>query len=438
MNSITDFKNLLEGGGGLLAGWLASLDQSIALTSNAGSVELPFQRWMKFKEAFSPAFVLEVLQGLPYEPTRCLDPFGGSGTTSLTCNMLGMEARTIEVNPFLADLIESKLTPLDPTEVALSIEAVIEYANDIVIDVEKELLGAPKTLCEPGVKGRFIYWRDACERILTIREAISHLTNLNVARLLRVLLGGILVETSNVVVNGKGRKYRKGWQERYVGPADVDRLWFSAVQNAVADLARYQERRSGLFELVRGDARQNIRRFKDVDIAIFSPPYPNSFDYTDVYNLELWMLGYFRSTIDNAAHRKQTLRSHVQTKFDWSAGECQSPILDSVVAALTERQEQLWNKAIPSMVSSYFDDMLQIFEETRKVMVPDSHIVAVIGDSQYAGVHIKTDDILEEILSERGFEVLEKRPVRAMRNSAQHGGVAMLDETALTVRFLGD
>jgi len=29
-----------------------------------------------------------------------------------------------------------------------------------------------------------------------------------------------------------------------------------------------------------------------VDAAIFSPPYPNSFDYTDVYNLELWVLGY--------------------------------------------------------------------------------------------------------------------------------------------------
>ena len=44
---------------------------------------------------------------------RCLDPFGGSGTTALACQFLGTEPITIEVNPFLADLIEAKLTDYD-------------------------------------------------------------------------------------------------------------------------------------------------------------------------------------------------------------------------------------------------------------------------------------------------------------------------------------
>ena len=32
------------------------------------------------------------------------------------------------------------------------------------------------------------------------------------------------------------------------------------------------------------------------DLAVFSPPYPNSFDYTDVYNVELWAMGYLRNS----------------------------------------------------------------------------------------------------------------------------------------------
>lgn len=48
------------------------------------------------------------------------------------------------------------------------------------------------------------------------------------------------------------------------------------------------------------------------DLAVFSPPYPNSFDYTDVYNIELWTLGYIRDAASNQRLRSATLSSHVQ------------------------------------------------------------------------------------------------------------------------------
>jgi hypothetical protein len=66
---------------------------------------------MKFKEAFSPKFVVDALASMPHTPRRCVDPFGGSGTTALTCSFLGIDSVSIEVNPFLADLIEAKLKP---------------------------------------------------------------------------------------------------------------------------------------------------------------------------------------------------------------------------------------------------------------------------------------------------------------------------------------
>src|ERR1051325_9700311 len=93
--------------------WLADHDREAPISSNQPSLRLPFQRWFKFKEAFSPRFIFDCVQSMGTPPRTCLDPFGGSGTTALTCQFLGIRPITIEVNPFLADLIEAKLCCYD-------------------------------------------------------------------------------------------------------------------------------------------------------------------------------------------------------------------------------------------------------------------------------------------------------------------------------------
>src|SRR5690348_3690978 len=94
------------------ADWLENRDLP-HLSTNAGAPGIAFQNWRKFKEAFAPELI-----GQAYEETssalgrpvlNAIDPFGGSGTTALACQFLGVYPTTIEVNPFLADLIEAKL-----------------------------------------------------------------------------------------------------------------------------------------------------------------------------------------------------------------------------------------------------------------------------------------------------------------------------------------
>src|SRR5260370_633916 len=89
--------------------WLANYDGGMPVSSNQPASQLPFQRWFKFKEAFSPRFILDCIQSMERAPRTCLDPFGGSGTTALTCQFLGIRPTTIEVSPFLCDLISAKL-----------------------------------------------------------------------------------------------------------------------------------------------------------------------------------------------------------------------------------------------------------------------------------------------------------------------------------------
>ena len=94
--------------------------------TNAGSPALPFQRWWRFKEAFAPEIVERALRETSGAVHHIADPFGGSGTTALAAQFLGIRPTTIEVNPFLVDLIEAKIATLDFEATTTAFGRVVE------------------------------------------------------------------------------------------------------------------------------------------------------------------------------------------------------------------------------------------------------------------------------------------------------------------------
>lgn len=397
-------------------------------STNQDTHDLPFQRWYRFKEAFAPRAVVEAFAKLDPAPSTCIDPFGGSGTTALTAQFLGVRPTTIEVNPFLADLIEAKLASYDAEALIKSYRRVVDCAAAIRADPLAELAQAPPTFVQPGVKGRWIYSVEVAERILAHRLAIDDLPDAAHARLLRVLLGSTLISLSNVVISGKGRRYRSGWERRVVSPNLVARLLEVAFLNAIEDIVRYGRRPCTQYTLLRGDARTALAEAPPADFALFSPPYPNSFDYTDIYNVELWMLGYLRSSLDNRSLRDATLRSHVQIRRDYQA-TTSSPLLDATLARLMERKADLWNQEIPDMVRAYFGDLSAVLTGLHKVLTARGSVMMVVGDSRYAGIPVDVGGIVVELAGDLGFELAGLSQMRSMRSSAQQGGTYDLSET---------
>mgnify|MGYP003667108246 CR=1 FL=1 len=395
-----------------------------AVGTNAGAPCLPFQGWRRFKEAFAPELVeqavRETRQDLGEELKGLLDPFGGSGTSALAAQFLGVKPTTIEVNPFLADLIEAKVTSYDLTKATARLGEVIdavaksEPASDIFAD-------APRTFVEPGVNGRFIFSKKVAQRLASYRNSIDKLPENNIRRLFSVILASVAIPVSNVVVSGKGRRYRRGAAANLGDPNQVDRLFLEGILAALHDLRRYENRKCRSYvELV--------------DVAVFSPPYPNSFDYTDVYNVELWLLGYLTGSASNRALREATLRSHVQIKRDMSVGESDSTILAKSVAALRENRGRLWNADIPEMIEAYFDDMRSVLRSVRLRLREAGRAYMVVGDSRYAGVDIPVAQILEQEAPALGYTVVRTTPFRSMRASPQQGGKPELAETLLVLR----
>jgi hypothetical protein len=400
--------------------------------TNAGAVALPFQEWRRFKEAFAPELIDQAVTETFGHINHIADPFGGSGTTALAGQFLGIQPTTIEVNPYLADLIEAKIAPLDVDAAAVAFGRVVERAGQETMAVAK-FPGAPATFVEPGVDGRFIFWRDVARRLVAYRDAINLERDPAIRRLFTVILASATVPASNIVVSGKGRRYRRGWQSRRSDPNAIDSWFRDGVLRALYDLRRFSDRKCREYRLLRGDARQLVGDIQALDLAVFSPPYPNSFDYTDVYNVELWALGYLDSRAKNTELRNRTLRSHVQIYRDMSSAGICSPLLQHTMQELESASAQLWNRHIPAMIGAYTADMAIVLNGLANKLRTKGRVYMVVGDSRYANIDVPIAAILAEVSPSLGLEPLRVEPCRSMRASPQQGGRQELAESLVVL-----
>jgi hypothetical protein len=417
---------LARAGGASFEAWTGGREAS-AMSTNAGADVLPFQRWHRFKEAFSPELIERAVRESPVPVRRLADPFGGSGTSALTCQFLGVHPVTIEVNPFLADLIAAKLATYHVPELLSALTRVARNATASRSRGAAMIRSLPKTFVEPGVKDRWLFDLPVLIQIARLRESIEAESNPLITRLFRVLLGGLMVGFSNVSVSGKGRRYRVNWQERRVDPSCVLPTFADAVAAAIVEIGACATRPGREGVVLHGDSRKLLETVGSVDQITCSPPYPNSFDYTDVYNLELWMLGYLTSFDDNRNLRQSTLASHVQVSREF-APPPRCPSLDETMQALLCAKESLWDPRIPAMVGAYFADLQGLMRTCATLLPPEGQAWFVVGDSQYAGIQVQVAKVLADLAPSVGLKVERITPFRSMRVSPQQSGRHQLSE----------
>jgi DNA modification methylase len=391
-----------------------------SLGTNDGAEPIAFQAWHKFKEAFPPELVVRAIGESPIQVRNCLDPFAGSGTTPLTCQFLGLDSTVIEVNPFLADVIRAKLAKYNVDELVSGLAQVRRRSRRRSVKGREFFNGVPHTFIQPGLGERWIFSADVADRLASILSAVQELPSDESQRFFRVLVGGLLTDVSNVTVSGKGRRYRRNWKDNAQEPDRVDQFFAERAGQAIRDVQTFCDRPAVGMTVICGDCRQ-VTLEEMFDLAVFSPPYPNSFDYTDVYNLELWMLGYLGSMEANRILRRSTLSSHVQLSRVYAPAPAGSSTLDSVLRRLTRRKEKLWDPRIPSMLGAYFADLVGVIDKVMKVLRPGAKVWMIVGDSRYAGVIVPVARIVTELAEGNGWTIHSAAPIRHMKSSAQQG-----------------
>jgi hypothetical protein len=272
-------------------------------------------------------------------------------------------------------------------------------------------------------------------------------------------LAAILEDMSGVMKDGRALRVRNGRRRRpnalspargAVNGSDVRSTllnqWLAMIEDCAAvTLAPGQY--AGV-ELHRGDARElgkvargasTLLKQRDVGLAVFSPPYLNCVDYTEVYKLELWVLGMVETQKDFRSLREGTLRSHPSIAFPErpSPFEGNAAVFD-VIASMSEfLEERLTRAPVGRMVGHYFQDMYEVFSQLEKVLAPGGSIACVVANSTFSRrtrteearqedwrMPILTDLLLARLAEAAGLKDVELWSARDLRPRNVKGGAA--------------
>lgn len=386
-----------------------------ALSNFNTNKEFPRHRWLEFKEGFSADLVRIAVDDCCKKRPRILDPFAGSGTTVVEAGRNGLDATGIEVNPFLFDVTVAKCHPRISNAHDLRFwraRFLEEPAGEMLSPLE-----GVSTFTETSKTTKWIFNTSVLRGYEFIRQALDGEKH-SWARAMKIALLSALMDSSNVRRDGKCVRYRKDWRKNGFTSSTL-RQRFAETSAAVMNDLLSDPFTAKCTNVVNGDARSELRRLPTAshDLVVTSPPYLNSFDYSDVYRPELFAGGYVKDNLQLRAVRHRTIRSHVQVERTF-ASTSTSLLLDPVLAELSSRSH--WNRKIPGMIASYFWDMKNILTQLYRIVRKTGSCWIVVSTSAYSGVQIPVDLVLADVGTQCGWKLRGVYVLRSLRASGQH------------------
>ncbi len=404
----------------------------------------PIHRWYPLVEGYSSDFVKNIIEEQEVKPTFCLDPFGGIGTTALSCYEMGIKCVSIEASPFFYDVANTKINFSN-----LSSNHFEKLINKIAISLSKgkSLVEHPKlqskTFFENSNREKWVFHQSASNGIFDIVRSIDKICkgeNEEYKKVFKISLATILQEVSNVFKNGKCLSYKKNWQEKRYEREEVHQLFLKHSKSVILeDLKNFALKDDDFYkenEIIFGDSRKKVKEISNgIDIVITSPPYLNSRDYTDIYRLELWMLGYVSTYESERLIRKSALTSHVQIqlpKVDYPKIE----ELEKAIEFLESDKAELWNLNIPNMVRGYFNDIQNLLFDLKPKLNSNAKLYINVSNSAYSNHIIEVDVIIAKAAELIGYRCEEIRIARPIKTSSQQAKKMNIDKMRESVIVL--
>lgn len=383
----------------------------------------PFHRWYPFVEGYSKEFIKSILDEMNNKKVVCMEPFSGSGTTSLELQNNGIKCYSFEVNPLMFLIAKVKLeNKYELKQIDYWLDNIKKSRDIINVRLKTEF----PTLYENPKRKKWNYNTTVALAVEKLKKAIECIEEEKYRDLFMVALASILLDVSNLYRNGKCLSYKKGWESRKLTEKEV----FEKFDKKVLEEIRYDienVKRQKLVcnkrRLYLADSRVAIDKNvedESIDLIITSPPYLNSRDYTDTYMLELKTLGFTKDFNEINTLREQTLRSHVQIKWK-DVSSIDNNLLKETIEKLEEASVELeiWNSSIIDMVRLYFVDMKRLFSVIYKKMKKQGRVYFNVSNSAYFNVLINTLEICASIAEQEGFNVVEIRKARYLNPSPQ-------------------
>jgi site-specific DNA-methyltransferase (cytosine-N4-specific) len=415
-------------------------------------------RWLKYKEGFSADLVKRLLKEFDIKQgDTVLDPFVGSGTTSLVCQMQGINSIGFDILPMSAIAIKAK-------------QSVLEYDLTEI----KQLISEIESLSMPenyNTRTPYITITDGAYPENTEKE-IAFFTEWNneskysepAKNLVSLCILNSLEKVSYTAKDGqflrwdyRSKKMLESAEFRnkngksplvirlHKGILPTLKQSLSEELNSVyLDISSIQKNATfnkTTLNFIKGNALYELPKLDSnlLNGVITSPPYCNRYDYTRTYALELAYLGITDEKIKKL--RQELLSCTVENK---SKIDCikehyiglnkekdfsqimkiveNNKTLTEINHSLNERSKNgdINNKGVLRMVNGYFLELTFIYAELFRLCKSGAKVAFVNDNVRYGGEVISVDYISTELAEEIGFKPVKVYSLKQQKgNSSQ-------------------
>ncbi len=365
----------------------------------------PIHRWYSYIEGYSSCLISDIFNELGNSITSVYEPFAGTGTTLLVASNKNIKSYYSETNPFMRDVIEAKINMVKKLK-----ESNIKADNikTILNNINKINYIKPVSSWDGFEK---FFDKEVLSEILTIKEVIENsIADYESKKIALIALASIIVKVSNMVRQGDLRYAREN--EKSFEDKRVKENYVLKLQEIIADIENEETQIFQNTVCLHEDAKM-ISETDLVDCVITSPPYLNGTNYIRNTKLELKLTDYILSDKDMPNFHSKGIVAGIN-----NVSKRKSNIDENVFAKkyLELLKPVSYDDRIPMMISGYFNDMEIVIKNLSKIIKDNGYFIMDIGDSQFAGIHIPTHEILIKICEKYGFCLYEDEVLRERRS----------------------
>ena len=403
----------------------------------------PIHNWLKYKEGFSAELVNILLDEMGASAGDViLDPFMGSGTTAIACQMRGINSIGYDIMPLSNIVIKAKSNVLNYK--ISELEMLINEFSSLIIPVNYSKRTPYITITDsayPKFNEQFIQfaieWISQSNYSQKIKNLFTMCILNSLERCSYTAKDGQYLRwdsRATKIVNANIERKKCG---RKSIPAHQCRETIENIQDAIEEELRHvlsdikfvqsniHKKFSANIDFIEGSALFELPKLKDATLngVITSPPYCNRYDYTRIYALELVCLGcnedrikYLRQALLSCTVESKSkislLRENYEQlnnlkRFYYITEKINSnATFREIMTALDKRKScgDLNNNGVIRMIEGYFTELAFVYAELYRIC-KDGAIIAVVNDNvRYGGEIIPVDYLSTSFAEQFGFK----------------------------------
>ncbi|WP_053168404.1 DNA methyltransferase, partial [Planococcus glaciei] len=376
----------------------------------------------EYRGKFFPQLVRSLINisGIPHG-SLVLDPFGGSGTTGVEANVLGMNSIAMDLNPLSVRISEVKTR-------ILKVDADLLYQEVLsLIERLKEPENNPVTEQWDEKDNTYLErWFDptALQEVSNVIGSINNCKDEDVKSFFEVCLSNIIRSVSwqkesdlrvrkEIVEYVEGTVYKSFINEV---KRQVDRIIpYLEIVKYKSQLGQTEIREGNTIDICEVFDREKGK----CDVLITSPPYATALPYLDTDRLSLIVLGLLpreehkKRDMNMIGNREISEKQRVELWNEYLKRKEELPenvkdFLDELAISNHEESIGFRRKNLPALLAKYFLDMSDSMKSSLQMMKPGSYGFYVVGTNSTNVENnkkiIPTDMFLWEIGAKVGWE----------------------------------